>query len=388
MSSVIAWPLVPAIRAQEIRPSLVALAPGGRQEFRVEGASAPVTVAAWSVDDVPGGSGALGRIGADGVYTAPARPGAREASICARLAGKGGRRLWATVIVGGTPPRYRPLRRWGEKGTGRGQFLWPHGITLDPDGHLLVTDSTNSRVYRFSAEGKLLGEIGGGPGSGDGQFRAPRDVKIGRDGHILVLDGDNRRIQEFDAAGRFLRAFGRQGTGFGELLGPHALALGAGGRIYVLDDDNHRLTVFGATGRPEAIWDGQGGPVRSWAKPHGLDVDPNGDVFACNFYLPCYKLSSRGELRFVFAPPRPDTGPVIVHGVGIDRHGNAYLAARDAVSRHSIMKFNNNGSFVTSWPAPDGARKYECIAVDRVGKIYVTLGDADRPGVEVYAPEP
>ena len=289
----------------------------------------------------------------------------------------------ATLTFGQSEVSYRLLHRWGEPGTGPGQMMRPHGITVDDQGNLLVTDRISSQVQRFTPEGRFRGEIGKGLGSAPGHFHALSDVKLDAKGNIFVADGGNHRVQVFTADGRFIRTFGSRGTGPGELLGPHALVIGKDQRLYVAEDDNHRVSVFDHDGQFRSWWNDRQGGVRSWYKPHGMDCDLDGNVFVCNFYLPCYKLTAEGKLLMVFVPPKPDAGFFIVHGLATDQLGNVYLTTRDRSQRDRIVKFNKNGALVTSWSPPEGSQRLECIAVDRSGRIYVTVGEGN-PGVEVY----
>ncbi len=289
----------------------------------------------------------------------------------------------ATLASGQSEVPYRLIHRWGEPGTGPGQMMRPHGITVDNQGNLLVTDRLSSRVQRFTPEGSFLGEIGKGPGSAPGHFLAPSDVKLDAEGNIFVADGGNHRVQVFTADGSFARTFGRKGTGPGELQGPHALVIGKDQLLYLAEDDNHRVSIFDHDGHFRAWWnDGHEG-IRAWYKPHGMDRDPNGDIFVCNFYLPCFKLTAGGQLLLVFAPPNPVDGFFIIHGLATDDSGNVYLTTRDRSQRDRIMKFNNNGTPVTNWSPPEGSQRLECITVDRSGRLFVTVGKGN-PGVEVY----
>ena len=198
-----------------------------------------------------------------------------------------------------------------------------------------------------------------------------------------MADGSNHRVQIFTTDSRFIRTFGSKGTGPGELLGPHALVIDKDQRLYLAEDDNQRVSVFDHDGQFRFWWNDCQGGVRAWYKPHGMDRNPNGDVFVCNFYLPCYKLTAEGELLMVFSPPNPDAGFLIVHRLATDQLGNVYLTTRERSQRDRIVKFNNNGTFVTSWSPPEGSQRLECIAVDLSGRLYVTLGKGN-PGVEVY----
>ena len=368
-----------------IHPSLQLLPLGGTQKFLVAVQDRPLEVPEWSVNGIVGGNHQLGRITADGVYTAPASaPENAELSIRATLMGSENRSLWATVVVGRTRIKYRLVNHWGESGTGPGQMVRPHGIAIDSQGNLLVTDRVGSRVQRFTKEGRFLKEIGKGPGNGDGQFLGPSDVELDAAGNIYVAEAGNHRVQVFTGDGDFLRTFGAGGPEAGEQLTPHALAI-EDRRLYLADDDNHRVSILDHSGQFLQSWDNDHPGIRAWYKPHSLDTDPNGDVFVCNFYLPCFKLTNEGRLTTVFAPPRPDADLFIIHGLATDRWGNVYTTSRDKSQRDRIMKFNNNGTLIADWSPAEGSRRLECIALDRSGRLFVTVG-VGNPGVEVYAP--
>ena len=65
------------------------------------------------------------------------------------------------------------LFKWGNYGTGsEGQFSYPHGIALDGDGNVYVTEINPSRVQVFDSNGVYLSQWGS-YGTGDGQFKNP-----------------------------------------------------------------------------------------------------------------------------------------------------------------------------------------------------------------------
>src|SRR4029453_14727951 len=103
--------LLPALFAAEpqspramIRPSVVRMPAGARQQFHVSamtarlGAATIVHNVKWSVNDVPGGSAEVGTIDANGLYRAPAKtPSPSEIRIGAEVEGVANRFVWATV---------------------------------------------------------------------------------------------------------------------------------------------------------------------------------------------------------------------------------------------------------------------------------------------------
>jgi sugar lactone lactonase YvrE len=46
----------------------------------------------------------------------------------------------------------KPISRWGEKGTGAGQFQMPHWLCVDSQGALYVAEVTGQRVQKFVAK--------------------------------------------------------------------------------------------------------------------------------------------------------------------------------------------------------------------------------------------
>lgn len=362
--------------------------PGTSQRFHVEVAGRQARVSEWSVNDLAGGNASFGRITAEGFYTAPAAiPRPHEIHIRAVVEGVDNPKVWATVLVGWAAS-YRLVDSWGEKGDGPAQFTDPHSICFDKNGNLIITDSAAARIRRFTPEGKLLGTIGAGPGTGPGEFNGPRDAKLDADGNIFVADGNNHRIEIFTPKGKFLRMFGHKGSGPGEMLRVHAIDFGRKQRLYADDVDNSRVMVYKHSGKFLFSWGKAGDGPGEFHAPHGIGVDPNGDVFVSNYYGPSQKFTDDGKFLFEFGAARLD-GPTHFHSMTLDRWGDVYLAARDKDNRNSIVKYNNNGTFVVSWPPLRPASEWgvKAVAIDPNGTVYAAIECADHVGIEVYAEE-
>src|SRR5262249_4631052 len=116
------------------------------------------------------------------------------------------------------------VKSWGAK-----MFVWPHGIRVDRDGNLWITDGRardgiGQQVFKFSSDGRLLMTLGTRGGSGDGPaaFNSPTDVAVAPNGDIFVADGHvNSRIVKFSKDGTFINAWGKRGDGPGEFNVPH-----------------------------------------------------------------------------------------------------------------------------------------------------------------------
>ena len=157
------------------------------------------------------------------------------------------------------------LRTWGDR-----MFVWPHGIRVDRDGNLWMTDGQNNTegtngqlVYKFTRDYRLLMTIGtkGVAGAGPYTFNGPTDVAIGNNGDIFVTDGHvNARVVKYTKDGKFIKAWGKKGSGPGEFNLPHAVAIDSRGRVFVADRSNNRIQIFDQDGNFIDQWTQFGGP--------------------------------------------------------------------------------------------------------------------------------
>jgi DNA-binding beta-propeller fold protein YncE len=69
----------------------------------------------------------------------------------AMIHGAGGRIMKFT-------PQGKPIKTWGEAGSGPGQFSTPHSLAIDSKGRLFVADRGNVRLQIFDQDGKFLDE--------------------------------------------------------------------------------------------------------------------------------------------------------------------------------------------------------------------------------------
>ena len=392
-----------------IKPSHVSLNPGEEQQFKVIMLATRLMATRnpeqvkWSVNDIPGGNKEIGTINDAGVYQAPHKiPKPYEVHICANVDEAQNNYLFSTVIIGESPPAYKSLRIWTEKvGDPETRLKSPHGIGLDKDGNILIADQDASRVFRYTVKGKYLGDIGKGPGSEPGFFSEPREVRCDSNGNIFVTDskGDRPRIQVFNHDGEFLRIFAEKGRGSGQLLRAHGIGFDSSNRLFITDVDNMRINVYSSSG--EFLYHiGNGFAYENMNPgemnaPHGIFVDRSGDVFVNSYYGPTQKFSPEGAVLFAFGHGDPPDGPVYFHSLTGDRWGNIYLLVRSSAGyqgaiergdgkKISIMKFNNNGDFVTSWGFSDPEHSETTAVVDDNGVVYALFSGAKEMGVEIF----
>ncbi len=155
---------------------------------------------------------------------------------------------------------------------GGGMFVFPHGLAVDHDGNVWVTDGRGGEgkghvVVKFSPEGEVLLTLGqpGVAGEGPYTLNRPSDVAIAPNGDIFVADGHSRmetnmRIVKYAPDGTFIKEWGRKGSAPGELNGAHGLAFDSRGRLFVADRENDRVQIFDQDGNFVDAWTQFGTP--------------------------------------------------------------------------------------------------------------------------------
>jgi sugar lactone lactonase YvrE len=281
-----------------------------------------------------------------------------------------GRSIWvaercgANSCAGKTDPPILKFDSSGKlvKSFGAGMFVFPHGISVDKDGNVWVTDGQGRdgighQVFEFSPDGKVLLTLGKAGVAGDGPdtFNQPDDVAIAPNGDIFVSDGHsprmgNARVMKFTSDGKFIKQWGKHGSGPGEFEVPHALAFDSRGRLFVGDRANNRIQIFDQDGTFIAQW-------KQFGRPSGVYIDKNDILYVTDSestdkqgygYNPGWRRGIRiGSAKdgtvtgFIPDPLAPDANGKLpatsaAEGVAADAAGNVYGAE---VGPKDVMKY-------------------------------------------------
>jgi len=138
---------------------------------------------------------------------------------------------------------------------GANRFYMPHGLTIDKEDNVWVTDVAMHQVFKLGPQGDeplmIMGKAFQ-PSSGQDGFCQPTDVAVGAKGEIYVTDGYcNARVVKFSPTGQYLGQFGEQTNSWppapGQLRVPHGLTILGDGSVCVADRENQRIQCFNPT---------------------------------------------------------------------------------------------------------------------------------------------
>jgi sugar lactone lactonase YvrE len=210
----------------------------------------------------------------------------------------------------------------GGRGNDEGQFDSPTGMCVDGSGNILVADTGNGRIEKFSPTGTFLSIIGA-KDSGHGQLAGPNGIAIDRSGNIYVAEIDSKhRIQKLGPDGTFVAEWAPG------LYGPRRIDIGPDNSIYVVDSGRNRIVKFNSDGQVLASWGSEGSGDGQFKGLNSVAVDPTTD--------------------------------------------RVYVA--DPLNRR-VQVFDSNGKFLTKWPVLEWGQPlgFEDLAIDpERGRLYAS----------------
>ena len=255
------------------------------------------------------------------------------------------------------------------KSFGAGMIAFAHGIHVDKDGNVWVTDANDNRprpargaapgapappapaklvghqVIKFSPEGKVLMTIGkaGVAGNPPEALTEPNDVVTAPNGDIFVAEGHSgqnanaapdtvARISKFTKDGKFIKSWGKLGSAPGEFRTPHSLAFDSRGRLFVADRGNVRLQIFDQDGKFLQ-------ETKAFSRLSGIFIDKNDTLYGADSessptshpgnWKRGIRIGSAKDGTVTAYIPDPSPGTAITsaaEGVAADAKGNVYGA--------------------------------------------------------------
>jgi len=257
---------------------------------------------------------------------------------------------------------------------GSGLIVSPHGIFVDRDGNIWVTDCNctgggggrrgggrgdtsaagraaapptapagppkGHQIFKFSPDGKLLLTMGvAGGGRDTAYFFQPNDILVAPNGTIFVAEGHSSgagstaRVFKFSKEGKLITTWGQLGKGPDDFDQPHALAMDSRGRLFVGDRGNNRIKIFDQDGKLLDTW-------YQFSRPSGIAIDAQDNIYVADSESgsvnPAHGAWKRGirigsakdgsVKYFIPDPNTAATNTSSAEGVAVDKRGNIYGA--------------------------------------------------------------
>lgn len=309
----------------------------------------------------------------------------------------------------------------GEAATSARLFQ-PSGVAIDSVGNMYIADTGNNRLRKvavFSTNittvaGNGLAEFGGdGDDAAFSRVNAPRGVVVDPQGHVYLADTGNSRVRRIEAslntmstvAGQAGRSFSGDGgpATSATMSKPEAVAVDRAGNVYIADTDNHRIRRVDATTGKITTVAGTGNPIYSGdfdqatnaglRFPGGLAVDSKGNLYIGDtLNSRIRRVNPQGIIRtisgtggFAFTG---DGGHSLIatlrlpHGLAVDAQDDLYIADTD---NNRIRRIDTElgtittvaGSATAGFAGDDGPATAagllapEAIAFDAQGNLYI-----------------
>ena len=255
----------------------------------------------------------------------------------------------------------------GGRGTGKGEFDSPTGIAVDRNRNVLVTDTNNGRIEKFSPTGAFL-DIIGTKGSGQGQLGAPNGIAVDHTGNIYVADASNHRVQKLTADGKLIAEWKGPDPGF---YGPRRIAIGPDDSIYVVDQGHTRVVKFSPDGKLLTVWGTKGSGDGQFDDPASVVVDPTTNkVYVADPHNKRIQVfDSDGKFLTKWIVPEWG-GPYGFEDLAIDPNKGRLYAS--GANMNSVLSFDLNGNRVGALtPKPPDQLQGPCGLALADRKLYV-----------------
>jgi len=256
----------------------------------------------------------------------------------------------------------------GGRGTGKGQFDSPTGIAVDAKGNILVADTNNGRIEKFSPTGTFLSFLGTDR-IGHGQLEKPNGIAIDHAGNIYVAEvGSNHHVQKLAPDGTFIAEWKGPDVGF---YGPRRIAIGSDDAIYVVDQGRARIVKFSPDGQVLTVWGGKGNGDGQFDDHTSVALDPRTNkVYVAdprNKRIQVFDSNGRFLTKWVI----PEWGqPAGFEDLAIDSDRNRLYAS--SANMDAVLMFDLNGTKLGSLKpkAPDRLEGPSALALAN-RKLYV-----------------
>jgi tripartite motif-containing protein 71 len=259
--------------------------------------------------------------------------------------------------------------KWGSYGTGPGEFSYPVGVAVAPNGNIYVADGENERIQYFTPTGSFLGKW---------SVRC-NDVAVAANGNVYVT-GPPTMVRYFTPTGSLLGWY--NGERNHDFLHPNFIDITPKGDFLVTDSGTSYVHRFSRSCSLKYSWNKFFLP-----SPAGLACSPVGErVYIADSYcdsIMCFTYDgdllaswgSRGNGNGEFKYPA---------GLGITADGTIFVAD---TGNDRVQYFTAKGAFLGKWGsygAGNGEFDYLIAVAARPSGSRVYVADTDNHRIQYF----
>ncbi|XP_070560154.1 tripartite motif-containing protein 2-like [Ptychodera flava] len=288
--------------------------------------------------------------------------------------------------------------KFGEQGSGIGQFNGLQGMTMMRNGDMLVAENYNERLQSFTVNGRhrkmfkfanisnfypydAAVSMNGGVFTTDNgnkqvivcdengelircfgkdRIRSPIGIAISPvNGRVYIVDNWAHCVHIYDQDGNHIESFGSEGSRKGRFRFPRFVCIDTIGNVYVSDSGNHRIQVFNGDGQFLNMFGYKGIGDGQFNNPQGVSLDKNGYVYVSDYKnIRILKFEPGGD--FVCCDDNVSEGLCHATGLCVTDDNKAIVIVKIIASRGCDME----DSFVP-------LKLVETNSVPRAGQRYV-----------------
>ena len=197
------------------------------------------------------------------------------------------------------------LRKIGGRGSNKGLFQHPVGISFLNDNEVLISDFTNCKILQLNIQTGTVVKSFGKFGKEKGELTNPVYVTVDDEERIVVTESSNHRIQVMSKEGRSIFTFGDKGP---EKLARPTCCIFHKNMFLVSDTSNHCIKAFDLSGTFLYKFGEQGDQHGQFRRPRGLLVDSSNNLLVCdteNKRVQQFSLDGRFTGKCITPLPKP-----------------------------------------------------------------------------------
>lgn len=220
-----------------------------------------------------------------------------------------------------------------EKG---GDFKYPEGVACDDKSQLIVADTGNGRLLRYTYQDESL--------KGGGEIRLPQltyplRVQMAASGAIFALDGKQRRIVRLNADGTFGGYVEPKGISGEQGVMPKSFRVDRAGSIWILDILGERVLLLDSGDKVQR----QVAFPKNYGFISDLEVTPVGDLLLLDSNNATVFVARKGEETFL--PLSGELRDYLVYPTYLmtDSRGMIYIVDQNG---GALVALGADGSFI------------------------------------------